>query len=215
MKAPKKFKFKIDGYTFKLSGKYLNTGKKDFEGNSLPTEININHAAGASVLKQYVKQAFPDVEVSSESDTFSGGNSVSIYISDKFGKEVDNDIIDTVRQFSYKFEYGRFNGMIDSYEYKTNIEKTDAGTVIDAGCKFIHVQNRPKFMSAPDVVKTLTELTKDPSNYTFGTLSWTDAIKQVESYGATPTKIKKALTLLETVGVTNDVIYPQYTYDNA
>ena len=212
MKAPKKFKFKIDDFTFQLSGKYLNTGKKDFKGNPLPTEINMNHAAGASVLKQYVKQAFPNVEVASESDTFSGGNSVSIYISDKFGKQVDNDIVDTVRQFSYKFEYGRFNGMIDSYEYKTNIEKTDAGTVIDAGCKFIHVQNRPKFMSVPDVVKTLTELTKDPSDFTFGTQSWTNAVKIVEGYGATTSKVTKALKLLKSNGTIDDYNYPEYTY---
>src|SRR6056300_1523139 len=95
----KKFKFELEGMMFELGIKFLN--RVDWNGNPLEKPIiNMNHVATANVVKQYVKKKYPNVVVSSSSDSFSMGNSVSIYISDEYGREVDNDIISDVKYLS-------------------------------------------------------------------------------------------------------------------
>jgi hypothetical protein len=155
----------------------------------------MNHTATASVVKQYVKKMYPEVVVSATSSSFSMGNSVSIYISDKVGNEVSNGIISDVDSFGKQFVYGRFNGMEDMYEHHSKENATDSGTKMEAGTKYLHVQNRPKFCSLPDIVKMLREMTTT-ENYVWGKISIEKAIEQVKSYGATDNNINKALNLL-------------------
>ena len=73
MKSPKKFKFELEGMMFELPIKFLK--KTDYYGKPLSKpEIRINHVAGASVVKQYVKNKYPEVVVSAKSASFSMGN---------------------------------------------------------------------------------------------------------------------------------------------
>jgi hypothetical protein len=189
----KKFKFKLDGMEFNLPSKHLKT--TDWNGKEIQPTIRMNQAATAAVVKQYVKKMYPEVVVSATSSSFSMGNSVSIYISDEVGNEVDNSIISDVQAFGSQFVYGKFNGMIDMYEHCGKDIETDSGTQLDAGTKFLHVQNRPKFCSLPDVVRMLREMTTT-ENYVFGMISVEKAIEQVKGYGATETNINKALKLI-------------------
>ena len=126
----KKIKFVLRGIEFQLDEKFLKT--KDYYGKPFSKpQIRIDHVAGASVVKQYVKKKYPNVVVSSSSSSFSMGNSVSIYLSDEYGNGVDESIVKDVNQFGYQFVYGKFNGMIDMYEHNDNNVQSDNGTEID------------------------------------------------------------------------------------
>jgi hypothetical protein len=189
----KKFKFELEGIMFELGIKFLK--KVDYKGNPLPNPvINMNHVAAANVVKQYVKKKYPNVVVSSASDSFSMGNSVDIYLSDEYGNGVDTSIVKDVNRFGSQFEYGRFNGMIDMYEHTNNDVKTDNGTEIDSGVKYLHVNNRPKFCSLPDIVRMINDMMN--GKYTYGAISLEKAIDEVKGYGATETNINKALKLI-------------------
>jgi hypothetical protein len=189
----KKFKFKLNGMEFVLPTKHIQT--TDWSGNPITPIIKINHSAGSNLLKQYVKAKYPNVVVSVSSSTFSMGNSVDVYISDEVGNEVDKSIIEDVSSFGNQFVYGQFNGMIDMYESKECGAVSESGTTIEGGIKYLHVQNRPKFCSLPDVVRMLREMTTT-ENYVFGMISIEKAIEQVKGYGATDNNINKAIKLL-------------------
>ena len=180
--------------TFELPTKHIQT--TDWSGNKLEKPIiRMNQTATAAVVKQYVKKKYPNVVVSATSDSFSMGNSVTIYISDEKGNEVDSAIISDVHNFGNQFVYGQFNGMIDMYEHYSKENATDSGTQIDAGTKYLHVQNRPKFCSVPDIARMLREMTQT-ENYVFGKISLEKAIEQVKGYKATDNNINKALKLI-------------------
>jgi len=193
MATAKKFKFVLNGMTFQLPMKHVQT--KDYYGKEIQPTIRMNHAATAAVIKQYVKKMYPEVTVASTSSSFSMGNSVSVYISDERGAEVSNEIISDVQAFGSQFVYGKFNGMEDMYEYSGKEIETDSGTKIDAGTKFLHVQNSPKFCSVPDIYRMIYDMTQT-TNYVFGMISLEKAIEQVKGYGATDTQIKKAMALV-------------------
>ena len=193
MATAKKFKFELNGMTFQLPIKHLRT--KDYQGNPVEPKIIMAQAAAASVVKQFVKKLYPNVVVQSSSSSFSMGNSVSINISDERGAEVDDKIIKDVNNFGRQFVYGRFNGMEDSYEYSRNEMSTDSGTTIDAGTKYLHVQNSPKFCSVPDIYRMIYDMTQT-TNYVFGQISMEKAIQHIKGYGATDVQINKAKALI-------------------
>ena len=193
MATAKKFKFELNGMTFELPIKNVQT--TDYQGNKIKPIIRMNHAPTASVIKQYVKKMYPEVVVSSTSSSFSMGNSVSVYLSDERGAEVRKEIVEDVQAFGNQFVYGKFNGMEDMYEHHSKENATDSGTQIDAGTKFLHVQNRPKHASLPDVVRMLCEMTTT-ENYVFGKLSITEAVKKAKDFGANENNINKALKLM-------------------
>ena len=189
----KKFKFELEGIMFELGIKFLN--KVDWNGNPLEKPvINMNHVAAANVVKQYVKKKYPNVVVSSSSSSFSMGNSVDIYLSDEYGNGVVDSIVKDVDRFGSQFEYGKFDGMYDIYEYTNDGVSSDNGTQIEAGVKYLHVNNRPKFCSLPSIVKMINEMMA--GEYVYGPISLEKAIDEVKGYGATETNINKALKLI-------------------
>ena len=190
----KKFKFQLNGMMFELPNKHLQTTNWSGEKLEKPI-IRMNQTATAAVIKQYVQKKYPEVVVSATSDSFSMGNSVSIYISDAYGNEVDSAIISDVNNFGRQFVYGYFDGMTDMYEHVSKENQTDSGTQIDAGTKYLHVQNSPKFCTVPDIVRMLKEMTTT-TKYVFGMISLEKAIEQVKGYGATENNINKALKML-------------------
>lgn len=194
MATAKKFKLQLNGMTFELPNKHLQT--TNWNGDKLKNPIiRIDQAAGAALCKQYVKKMYPEVVVSVSSESFSMGNSVNVYISDAVGNEVRKGIIEDVQDFGNQFVYGKFNGMIDMYESRPTIESTDGGTQLDAGVKYLTVNNRPKHASLPDVCRMLREMTTT-ENYVFGKLSMNEAIEKVKYFGGKENNINKALKLL-------------------
>ena len=190
----KKFKFQLNGMTFELPTKHIQT--EDWSGKKLEKPIiRMNQTATASVCKQYVKKMYPKVTVSVSSDSFSMGNSVSVYLSDAVGNEIDKNIVEDVNRFGRQFVYGYFDGMTDMYEHVSKENQTDSGTQIDAGTKFLHVTNGPKHASLPDVCRMLREMTTT-EKYNFGKLGITEAIEKAKYFGASDNNINKALKLL-------------------
>jgi len=190
----KKFKFQLNGMTFELPTKHIQT--EDWSGKKLEKPIiRMNQTATASVCKQYVKKMYPKVTVSVSSDSFSMGNSVSVYLSDEMGNEIDKNIVEDVNRFGRQFVYGYFDGMTDMYEHVSKENQTDSGTQIDAGTKFLHVTNGPKHASLPDVCRMLREMTTT-EKYNFGKLGITEAIEKAKYFGASDNNINKALKLL-------------------
>ena len=85
--------------------------------------------------------------------------------------------------------------MTDMYEHVSKENQTDSGTQIDAGTKFLHVNNRAKHGSLPDVVRMLIQMTTT-EEYNFGKLSITEAVKKAKYFGASELNINKALKLI-------------------
>jgi len=189
----KKFKFKLNGMEFSLPIKHLKT--TDWNGNPTKPEISINHSAGSNLLKQYVKAKYPEVTVMVSSSIFSMGNSVDVYITDEVGNPVDKSIVEDVQAFGNQFVYGQFNGMIDMYEHKECGATSESGTTITGNIKYLHVQNRAKHASVPDVCRMLVEMTTT-ENYVFGKVSVEKAIEHAKSFGASDNNINKALKLI-------------------
>ena len=97
----------------------------------------------SSVIRQFVKQVFPDVKFRIRSSSFSGGDSVTIYIQEPVSEEYYKEIKQTMNNF----QSGSFNGMIDLYEYEKNrgISVTLNGKTYDFDTKYMSVENRPMF----------------------------------------------------------------------
>jgi hypothetical protein len=84
--------------------------------------------------------------------------------------------------------------MIDMYESKESGAITESGTKVTGNVKYLHVSNRPKFCSLPDVVKMLKDMMA--GQYCYGKVTLEKAIENVKGYGATEGNINKALKLI-------------------
>ena len=172
----KKFKFKLDGMEFNLPNKHLRA--KDWYGNDIKPEISINQSAASNLLKQYVKKKFPNVTVSVSSSSFSMGNSCDVYISDEVGNPVDKSIIEDVKSWGDQFVYGKFNGMIDMYEYNEGTKTTDNNTPLKYFPSYVFCNNSPKWGS---VEYWLSEYNKWLENT--GTDEWLQYDSMVQKAG--------------------------------
>jgi len=188
----KNFQFQINKNTFKLSNKHIQT--TDYRGNPITPKIKMGHAATASVVKQYVKLKYPEVVVLSSSSSFANGNSADIYVSDERGAEIDDKIVNDIKQFGNIFCSGTYNSWEESYEYKEYKGETDGGTLLEPNCKYLTINNNPKFVSVPDIYRMLVAMSTT-TEYVFGMITMEKAIERCVSYGATEVNISKALKL--------------------
>ena len=178
----KKIKFQLAGIEFQLSDKFVNSNV-----------IRMSHVAAANVIKQYVKQTYPNVNVSAKSDSFSMGNSVDVYLSDKYGQPVSKEIAKDVQSFGDQFVYGKFDGMTDMYEY-TRGNFLAGGYEIDPSVKYLTVQNRAQHGSVADAVRMLVDMTTT-ERYNFGMISLEEAKVQCRRFGTSQVNLDKALVL--------------------
>ena len=179
----KKINITIAGIRFQVSEKFVNG-----------STIRMNHVAAANLVKQYVKARYPQITVSSKSDSFSMGNSVDVYLSDAMGQPVDGAIAKDVQAFGDQFVYGRFDGMTDMYEYTRGDFAID-GYTIDPGVKYLTVQNRAQHGSLPDTVRMLVDMTTT-ERYNFGQVDLETAIRHAKRFGASDVNIQKAIQLM-------------------
>jgi hypothetical protein len=195
MSTTKKFKFYLNGVEFILQRKYL----KEFNYDGTPIKepyIDGGRVPAASIIKQYAKKKYPNVTVSTKSDSFSMGNSVDVYLSDEKGNSVDEKIYKDVSSFAKMFQYGYFNGMEDIYEMRKTDMSSEKGTKIDPGVKFVHVQNRPMFGTVASIVQMLTEYMTTNTYSDGGMLSLEDSIKRVNTYKLSQRNMEKAILIL-------------------
>ena len=69
----------------------------------------------AAAIREELKKVFPNVKFSVKSSNFAGGDSVNI-------TWTDGPIVKDVEKVTNKYQYGRFDGMTDMYEYSNSRE---------------------------------------------------------------------------------------------
>ena len=140
----KKFKVQILGETYEVSEKSFRT-KPNGDG-TLSTYCYISHAEAGSLVRQFAKKFFPQYVVRVSSSSFAGGNSLDVYVSTKNGGPVPQAAYEKISQFARLWVYGKFDGMTDCYDhYEESGITSDKGTELQAGVKYVMVNNRPRF----------------------------------------------------------------------
>ena len=129
----------LNGETYQVRETALRNykGKATIYGG--PTEAG-------QLVKQFVKKNFPQYLCRVKADHFSMGNSLDVYVTTPNGGSIHKEEFDKINSFAHQFEYGKFDGMYDIYEsYENSGTVTDKGTQIEAGVKYVHTHNRPRF----------------------------------------------------------------------
>ena len=160
----KKFKFSIQGTEFQLP---LSQVQEDSYNNN-EKYIYMNAKSAASIIKQFVKQKYPELKVWAGSDVYSGGSSVRVNVSEKDGSPVDSIIFDDIQKWESMLKGGSFNGMIDMYESREDKPTTDNGTPLKYFPSYIFIENKPKWDSVEywyDKIVTLGEKLEDNITY--------------------------------------------------
>jgi hypothetical protein len=190
----KKMKFVWCGVKFELPAECLKTN--DYWGKKLDNPyIYIGRKECPLIAKQFMKAKYPHLLVWGKSETFANGNSASVYVCNADGSDLDmgskewSEINSFIRQMSG----GKYDGWSESYEYGEP-GKTDNGTKLDFGTKYLHIENKAPFGSWPDVVRMLKAMMA--GEYVWGPISLDKAIEKVRDYKVTEPTIKKALELI-------------------
>ena len=144
MSKLKKLKFSINNNEFTLP---LSSYREQTWGGSLEKYIHMSAKNSATVIKQFVKQNFPQLKVWAVSDTYSGGSSTRVYVCNQDGSEVDYDIFKQISQWKHILQGGNFNGMEDIYEYREDTLCTDNGMELKYFPSYIFIDNKPKWGS--------------------------------------------------------------------
>jgi hypothetical protein len=193
MKNSKKIGLVVSGVKIELPAEALRT--KDYWGKPVEPTIYANGPIAGKIVKEYVKSKYPKVICSVKSASFANGNSLDVHISEPNGEGVASEIYYDVMKFANLFEYGKYNGMHDIYEeYAESGLVTDKGTKIEAGVKYVSVNNKPAWGSYGDVIRMLRDMMA--GNYSFGKVSLEEAIEKVKGYKVSDSNINKALTYL-------------------
>jgi hypothetical protein len=190
----KKIKFLWCGVNFELPAECLRT--TDYWGKTLDNPyISIGRKECPAIAKQFMKAKYPHLLVWGSSETFANGNSATINVCNADGSDLNvaskewNDIYTFVRQMSA----GRYDGWSESYEYGEP-GKSDNGTKLDFGTKYLHIENKAPFGTWPDVVRMLKAMMA--GEYVWGPVSLEKAIEKVRDYKISEPTIKKALELI-------------------
>ena len=190
----KKIKFVWCGINFELPAECLRT--TDYWGKTLDNPyIYIGRKECPAIAKQFMKAKYPHLLVWGSSETFANGNSATVNVCNADGSDLEytskewNEINSFVRQMCG----GRYDGWSESYEYGEP-GKSDNGTKLDFGTKYLHIENKAPFGSWPDVVRMLRGMIA--GEYVWGPLTLEKAIEKVRDYKVTEPTIKKALELI-------------------
>ena len=190
----KKMKFVWCGVKFELPAECLRIN--DYWGKKLDNPyIYIGRKECPLIAKQFMKAKYPHLLVWGKSETFANGNSASVYVCNADGSDLDmgskewSEINSFIRQMSG----GKYDGWSESYEYGEP-GKSDNGTKLDFGTKYLHIENKAPFGSWPDVVRMLKAMMA--GEYVWGPISLDKAIEKVRDYKVTEPTIKKALELI-------------------
>lgn len=189
-----KMKFSYAGMEFEVPSTCLRT--TDYWGKPLESPyISIGRKEVASMSKAFVKKNFPNIMVWANSEVFANGNSVSVYVCNSDGSDLDYGSSEwkTIAGFVNSLAGGKYNGWEDIYEY-SEPGKTDNGTKLDIYAKYVHCNNSAPHGSWPSAVKCLKGLIA--GEYVFGPLTLENAIAKAKGYGYSESNIEKALKLV-------------------
>ncbi len=85
-------------------------------------------AQAAALLRKEIKAAYPGVKFTCTSENYSNGCSVRVGVIDQ-----PREIFEAIQALASKYQYGKFNGMEDIYEYNNVLEIPQA--------KYVFVNN--------------------------------------------------------------------------
>lgn len=100
------------------------------------------HAAAASAIRKELKKLKVKAKVNSE--RFSMGNAVSVYLED-----ISPAMMEVIYKITSKYQYGAFNSMEDYYDMNNVIQGI-------AQVKYVHVNNRPSDVLKEKITEALT-----------------------------------------------------------
>jgi hypothetical protein len=101
---------------------------------------------------------------------------MSVNVSNVDGSPISDVDYQAINNFAHLFEYGRYDGQHDLYEsYESSGLKTDNGTKIEAGVKYVSVENRPAWDTPQYVLNCIRT-----GEYTWDTMSKYISPKAVE-----------------------------------
>lgn len=189
-----KMKLSLKGLVFEIPSTCLKT--TSYSGAPLETPyISIGRKEVASISKAYVKKKYPNLLVWATSEVFANGNSVSVYVCNPNGTDLEYSSKEwaDISSFISSLSGGRYDGMHDNYEYNDGFH-SDNGTKIDTYAKYVHCNNYAPHGSWPSAVKTLKGLVA--GEYVFGPLSLEGALEKASKYGYTPETLNKAVACL-------------------
>jgi len=132
-------KIKYKGIEFKLREKSLR--KTTYGGAPTAFYIAIGSVEAGSIITQYIKIKYPTLKVWVKSDGGTMYSSMHVNIANADGSKVSMQIADDIKQFGDSMRSGKFNGMVDSFEYRNDKPTTDNGTPIEMGCNYVFIDN--------------------------------------------------------------------------
>ncbi len=137
-------KVQIAGTVFQINEKAFRT--TGWNREPITPYFYISYVAAGQLVKQWVKKNYPNVVCRVKGDSFAGGNSMHVNVSNPDGSPIPQADYEAINNFANLWEYGRYDGMHDIYEnYTTSGLRTDNGTELQAGVKYVTVDNRPSF----------------------------------------------------------------------
>ena len=137
-------KIQIQGTVYQITEKAFRT--TGWNREPITPYFYVSYVAAGQLVKQWVKKNFPNVVCRVKGDSFAGGNSMHVNVSNPDGTPIPQADYEAINNFANLFEYGRYNGQEDLYEnYENSGLRTDNGTELQAGVKYVSVDNRPSF----------------------------------------------------------------------
>ena len=161
-------KIKIGGETYEVRSQALN-----YYTNG---QIHIGPTEAGQLVKQFVKKNFPQYLCRVKADHFSMGNSLDVYVTTPNGGSIPPHNFKKINGFANLWEYGKFDGMTDMYEYTNEGITSDNGTPLKAGVKYVHVNNRPRFGTVEAI---LNEVLNEGRTFEEVTRYYTDSTGRV------------------------------------
>jgi hypothetical protein len=167
-------KVQIGGTIYQINEKALR--KTGWNKEPITPYFYASYVAAGQLVKQWVKNNYPNVVCRVKGSSFANGNSMSVNVSNVDGSPISDVDYQAINNFAHLFEYGRYDGQHDLYEsYESSGLKTDNGTKIEAGVKYVSVENRPAWDTPQYVLNCIRT-----GEYTWDTMSKYISPKAVE-----------------------------------
>ena len=167
-------KVSIGGTIYQINEKAFR--KTGWNKEPITPYFYASYVAAGQLVKQWVKNNYPNVVCRVKGRSFANGNSMDVNVCMPDGSPISDADYQAINNFAHLFEYGRYDGQHDLYEsYESSGLKTDNGTVIEAGVKYVGVDNRPAWDTPQYVLNCIRT-----GEYTWDTMSKYISPKAVE-----------------------------------
>ena len=173
----KKLKFKLNGTEFLLP---LDSYRESTWGGNLEKYIYMNAKNCASIIKQFFKKNYPDLNVWAGSYVYSVGSSVRVHVCNQDSTEVDKSVFEEISKWKWILQGGNFNGMEDIYELREDEVTTENGMALKYFPSYVFIENRPKWGSVEYWLKEYNTLQNNLGNPDYQRM--VDGVKKAGSF---------------------------------